>query len=60
MVGCSHQDPVSFEKPPASIAGCEASLIGFFGIRDPARVVKAEGCSGGQLAGSPQAALVDN
>ena len=26
MVGCSHQDPVSFEKPPASIAGCEASL----------------------------------
>jgi EmrB/QacA subfamily drug resistance transporter len=29
-------------------------IVAFFGIRNPTRVVKAEGCPGGQLAGAPR------
>lgn len=42
-----------------SVLVAAGGVIGFLGIRDPARVVKAEGCGGGQFAGSPQAALVE-
>ncbi len=34
-------------------------VIAFLGIRDPARAVSAEGCPGGQLAGTPRAAVPD-
>ncbi|MCY7303753.1 MAG: MFS transporter [Thermoleophilia bacterium] len=35
-------------------------VIAFLGIRDPARVVKAEECPGGQLAGTPRAAVAES
>ncbi len=42
-----------------SVLVATGGVVAFFGIRNPGRVVKAEACPGGQLAGVPRPAVVD-